>query len=287
MTFSRPDSSRETQVIDKNPPSTGQGGSLLSVLGNSEHRRKAREKAAGKSAMLFTGLFLILIAMIGIFTAYQKASEWVDHTYQVLNVVERLSSSLTEAESAQRGYLLTREDSYLKPYLDGKGRVEPLLEQARLLTADNPTQQDNLRILHDLANAKLDELALTMKQADSGTPDQVFEIVQEGTGQRLMAQIRTMINSMSALEEDLLLMRESRERLLGFLMVAFTIAFAVGAFWSVQSTFRRLNSDYESERMEGAALSDALRRNAMLLDRSITGSRTPFRSSPIYCERRQ
>jgi two-component sensor histidine kinase/CHASE3 domain sensor protein len=265
MAFSQSDALRETQMINGDLPASGSEAAATLASGNSEDRRTARTKAARRSAGLFGSLLVVLVVVIGTFTAYRQASEWVDHTHQVLSVVDQILSNLMEAESGQRGYLLTHEDSYLQPYLEGKSRISALLEQARNLTADNPTQQDNLHILRTLADAKLDELAVTLRQA-AGDPDQAVRVVMEGTGERLMTQIQTVIANMRGQEEDLLLVRGSRAKLLEILMVVFTIALGVGAFWSVRSTVRRLNDDYEAERLEGAALADALRRNAMLLD---------------------
>ena len=81
-----------------------------------------------------------------------------------------------------------------------------------------------------------------------------------------MSQIRTLIAGMKAEEDDLLLVRANRAKLLEILLTTFALAFGAASFWSVRSTFHRLNHDYEAERVEGEALTQALHRNAMLLD---------------------
>lgn len=66
---------------------------------------------------------------------------WVTHTYEVMGKIEIVRSRLAEAESAQRGYLITGDESYLEPYRNALSTIDTNIGQIIKLTADNPPQQ--------------------------------------------------------------------------------------------------------------------------------------------------
>src|SRR5215475_7308559 len=70
-------------------------------------------------------------------TTVVRNQEWVNHTYDVLRSLDETLASIQEAESNQRGYLLTGLDSYLKPYNYAVGLVTRDLARLAELTSDN------------------------------------------------------------------------------------------------------------------------------------------------------
>src|SRR4051812_30550315 len=90
------------------------------------------------------------------------------HTHEVLDALEELLGTLRDAETGQRGYLLTREDAYLAPYNDALQTYEAKVERVRLLTADNQAQQDRVPALREVVAAKVRELARTVALAKQG-----------------------------------------------------------------------------------------------------------------------
>src|ERR1700674_4902019 len=94
-------------------------------------------------------LTLILIAVV----SYRNASRliendvWVAHSYQVRAEFAYLLSELKDAETGQRGYLITGDDSYLAPYQSSLAAIKGALDDVRKLTADNPNQQRRLAAL--------------------------------------------------------------------------------------------------------------------------------------------
>ncbi|HEX5269251.1 MAG TPA: CHASE3 domain-containing protein, partial [Gemmataceae bacterium] len=71
----------------------------------------------------------------------------VAHTHEVLTTLEQVLSLLKDAETGQRGFLLTGEASYLQPYEDARQSIETSLARLQELTADNPAQQQRLKDL--------------------------------------------------------------------------------------------------------------------------------------------
>lgn len=229
-------------------------------------RRKMRARAARVSALLSAGLFVGLLLLAVVFLEYRRAIDWVDHTRSVIFAVEELQSSLSGAESSQRGYLLSLDGSYLVPYAEEAERSRRLLDRVQSLTADNPAQQDKVKALRTLTQAKLDRMAEILRQADGPGLDRALETFREGTNAGLMSGIRQLTATMRA-EEDLLLDRRSRHAtILEFLMIGYALIFVAVTGWLGYSTVRRLERDYQAERAEGEALAAALDENRILLD---------------------
>ena len=73
-----------------------------------------------------------------------EAAEWVRHTIRVLEQITLVQQRVSDAESGQRGYVLTGDPTYLQPYHDAIAALPQDLGDLRKLTADNPSQQTSL-----------------------------------------------------------------------------------------------------------------------------------------------
>ena len=155
------------------------------------------------------GLALLILLSIGI-VAYQAigrlmfTSERVAHTHEVLTQLELVLGSLKDAETGQRGYLLTGVESYLEPYDAANRQIVEHLGQVEKLTADNPNQQVRLPRLRSLVGEKLAELSETIELRKSNGFNAALELVLTDTGKRVMDDIRKVISEMAAEEHQLL-----------------------------------------------------------------------------------
>ncbi len=155
----------------------------------------------------FTLLVLLLIAN-ALFTArrlnVQVASQgWVAHSRQVLAEVQETQSLLLDAETGQRGYLLTGENRYLEPYDNAVTRIDSHIQNLSRLTADNPREQAKVAQLGSLAHQKLDELQETIALARAGHVDQARAVVLSDRGRLLMNETRQVLESMQGDENRL------------------------------------------------------------------------------------
>ena len=95
-------------------------------------------------------LALAALLVIGL-VSYRSTSELIEtaglvtHTHQVLENLEQLLSTMKDAETGQRGYLITGEDRYLEPYTSALGQIDQTLKEIRELTQDNPNEQRTAR----------------------------------------------------------------------------------------------------------------------------------------------
>ncbi|MBK1842799.1 CHASE3 domain-containing protein [Azospirillum sp. YIM B02556] len=229
-------------------------------------RRTVRARAARLSALLLGGLFVGFLLLVVVFIEYRRAIDWVDHTHEVISTVEEVWSSLSHAESGQRGYLLSQDRRHLASYEEGAERSRTLLDRLGSLTADNQDQQDKVKALRGLAADRLNQLAEVLRQADEAGLERALVLVREGASGTTMGEVRRLIATMRA-EEDVLLAGRSRNAsFLELLMIGYGLTFLTVAAWLGVSTVRRLERDYQAERAEGQALAASLQDNRILLD---------------------
>ena len=153
------------------------------------------------------GMVIIMAIAIHTQVLMQQLSEanWrVVHTHQVLEGLERLVSLLKDAETGQRGFLLTGEGRYLEPYTAASGRIPRELDALSSLTGDNPAQQESLQRARKLANAKLAELDETIQLRRKSGPEAALQLVRSDRGMRIMDDLRAVVNAMETREQGLL-----------------------------------------------------------------------------------
>lgn len=103
---------------------------------------------------------------------------------------DALFSALQDAETGQRGYILTGKDTYLEPYSAALERLPGIRERLERLVAADPYQKSHLQTVERLADAKLDDLRVSIRLRRTQGLQPAMERVQLGQGQRYMEQIR-------------------------------------------------------------------------------------------------
>jgi CheY-like chemotaxis protein len=131
----------------------------------------------------------------------------VQHTHEVITSLDKLSLSVQDGETGQRGYLLTGDDQYLAPYKEAVARVGTQLERITEHTRDNEAQQRRLVTLREHIDAKLSELDETIRLRQRGQAAEALDIVNAGRGKAEMDMIRAQLDQMQQEETRLRLLR--------------------------------------------------------------------------------
>src|SRR5690242_8635556 len=109
----------------------------------------------GKRIAIGFGLSLTMLLVVGA-VAYRETDSLlqndrlVTHTHVVLEELAHLLSSLQDAETGQRGFLLTGRGEFLEPYQAALDKTAPAFADLRRLTIDNEVQQRRLDQLDPL-----------------------------------------------------------------------------------------------------------------------------------------
>ena len=183
---------------------------------------------------LVTALTSVAIAVVAISTAFafvaqSRARAAVAHTRDVQETIREVVLSVVDAETAQRGYLLTERREHLDPYAAAVSRIADAQQRLARLTADNPRQTPRLARLQANTTAKVEELKQTLELHRRGDTASMTALVISGEGKRRMDSVRAIANEIEAEEEALLAMRRQAEAgasrlVLGVLLVGSLLA---------------------------------------------------------------
>ncbi|GGK70543.1 chemotaxis protein [Planomonospora parontospora subsp. parontospora] len=162
-----------------------------------------------------TAGFVAALVMMGVIGAVSYSNtvdlveneKWVAHTHQVLNKLDGVLSTLKDAETGQRGYLITAEESYLGPYTEAKKAVGDLLDETAELTSDNAAQQKHIDTLRPLVDAKFAEMQQTVDLRRAEGFEAARAVVLSNKGKATMDQIRATLDEMRDAEASLLTVR--------------------------------------------------------------------------------
>lgn len=160
------------------------------------------------AASLLAGVGLINFRAI---SDLREASRWVQHTLLVRADADKALSLLKDAETGQRGFVITGEPEYLDPYDAALRTLPTILERLRLLTADNAAQQINVARLDVLVQQKVSELRETVGVRQRDGFKASARIVESDKGKQIMDEARAVVASMDAEEDRLLGQRQAIE----------------------------------------------------------------------------
>src|ERR1700693_1146339 len=125
-----------------------------------------------KIAAGFTLAFLLLLGIGAVayrsITSLTKTSQLISHTHKVLEDIAGVLDLLKDAETGQRGYVITANEAFLEPYQTGVAGVSATIKDLRQLTSDNARQQKRIDEAEPLIAAKLAELKLTVDMRRKG-----------------------------------------------------------------------------------------------------------------------
>src|ERR1035437_5858416 len=114
-----------------------------------------------RMVLLGSALLLIVILLLlpeRSFNRARDAEQLVTQTMRVLQAAGLLRATLQDAETGQRGYLLTGDLRYLEPYQSALSKQSQARQNLRQLTADNSGQQARIGKLDRLVETRLSEL---------------------------------------------------------------------------------------------------------------------------------
>lgn len=119
-------------------------------------------------------------------------------------------SLVSDAETAQRGFLLTARREYLEPYIAALPKLDPKLKRLRELTAQDATQQERLSQLSKLIGEKFAELEATLAVHKRKGARAAQELIETDVGRRTMNGIRQVIGEIQEAERAELIGRTAR-----------------------------------------------------------------------------
>ena len=165
---------------------------------------------------------LLLILTIGLFLTlgvvaytcraalgYDRLNDQVQRTHEVKEELSAVLRLVVDAETGQRGYLITDDPVYLEPYQEATAQIEARLARLDSLTKNSPPQQQRMYELRRIEQDELAVLQQTVQLDKEGRDLEAGQLMLSGVGRQRMDQFRRVVTDMEKEEDRLLAMRAS------------------------------------------------------------------------------
>lgn len=159
------------------------------------------------SRQILAGYIVSLIFIIGFGALTYYVSSDLLNTFAArrqsslaLNQSSIVMSLIQDAETGQRGYVLTGLDTYLEPFTKAKAKLPAAMSELEKLAAKSDTGQNSLPELKSKVVAKLDELQKTISLRSSGGLQPALEVVLTNEGKADMDRIREILEDLKTSE---------------------------------------------------------------------------------------
>jgi len=180
----------------------------------------AIRQEAERLALLIALLVVLFSAVLTYraWASFERNRQEAQTTRQVVDGTTALLSYIKDAETGERGFLLTGADSYLEPYRQALTRVPATLDTLARTEASrrNPRQLPRIDRLKPLVQEKMNELAQAIELRQSKGFDAALALVRTDRGKAAMDQIRASCNEIQAASLDLLTQQREEVRSTAF-----------------------------------------------------------------------
>lgn len=228
--------------------------------------KSTRALTAVAVAMLAIFITVGAIATIATARSLSRSTYWVQHTLEVRDLMRRAATSLAEAESANRGFLIAEEATYLQP-MDDAEREFPVIRQRLIeLTADNAAQQDRIIAMFSDIERKLAIMRSMQQVATQKSFAEAKAVFDVDRGLTVTRRIVAASDIIIAEEENILRARQDEEAALRVsffallvALLAATIILAVVAFITARRQLRQAETEKDSANLLNVELEERVR----------------------------
>jgi signal transduction histidine kinase/CheY-like chemotaxis protein len=201
----------------------------------------------------------------------------VTQSYAITAGVQALMSRTTDGETAERGFVITGNETYLQPYFSFTATIEDLYAQLVGLTANDPVQGRQIALLHTLLVARQQQLARIIEVRRESGFDAAQAMIADGIGKAIHDRIREVVKrvvvqeSVSILRHNTSIAEATQNSARAMVLVAFAVAslgfaiYLVGMLGSIRAS--QAEAAKALTEAQKARLQEELARNFELLAR--------------------
>lgn len=217
-----------------------------------------RRDAGRRLSIILSLVFVLAAAAASLFLVRSVDTQLTDiaNTYEVRRQARELVIALVDAETGQRGYLITQDAVYLQPYELAMATLDTTYRNLVDLIKDNPSQLQQIEPLAALIERKQEEMSGTIDLASRGQLSAALAIIRSDTGQELMTQLRGAIRAFVAQEDAKLIERNTAVQGYRQLLVVTIMAALAGAAILAYMLLTRSQQQYSSLARASSALQE-------------------------------
>lgn len=154
-------------------------------------------------------LIIVLAFTLALDARLQEETRWIEHTLEVKSVVSDYEAVVSAAESGQRGFLMSGEESYLEPYNLALIELPKIRARLRSLVSDSAEQLANVDALATETESRLGLLAENITSRRTGNSAEVQASFQAHRGQAVMMTVLNRLKLLNDIERQKLTERRS------------------------------------------------------------------------------
>ncbi|MFN4204943.1 MAG: sensor histidine kinase [Agrobacterium albertimagni] len=143
----------------------------------------------------------IIVATFGLVERTQTTFEYILQERNIRRMSADLMQKLTDAETGQRGFVITRNELFLQPYESAVGEIREEVDRLAAAVADRPIKAAQMDRLRERIRGKLAEMGQAINLVRSGEQAQAVELIQSDVGRELMDDIRSMLDQFKSLSD--------------------------------------------------------------------------------------
>ncbi|WP_377276984.1 CHASE3 domain-containing protein [Rhizobium sp. R86522] len=143
----------------------------------------------------------IIVATFGLVERTQATFEYILQERNIRRMAADLMQKLTDAETGQRGFVITQDELFLEPYESAVGAIREEVDRLATAVADRPVKAAQMDRLRDRIRGKLAEMGQAINLMRSGEQAQAVELIQSDVGRELMDDIRSMLDQFKELSD--------------------------------------------------------------------------------------
>jgi len=146
----------------------------------------------------------LVIAIVNVYSAdvRARAVTSIDRMTAAMRQLNEFSASLKDAETGQRGFLLTGDPAYLQPYQRAQDALEAQLKGLAASNNSAPLRQERVQAIDALAHQKLAELETTIELKQAGRGDEALAMVRTDKGKLVMDSLNNEVSSLYLLQNN-------------------------------------------------------------------------------------
>jgi PAS domain S-box-containing protein len=205
----------------------------------------------------FSILILLAVSLVSYFTLQNllDSNRAVSHSSEVMQKMNEVLSVMKDAETGQRGFLLTGRQNYLQPYNGAYKKARNLADEVARLTSDNQSQRMNCLAIRQILDQRLAILQKLIDKKQRGEPIVAADL---DAGKSAMDELRSAVAHAEAAERILLARRTEQLNRYTGLVPAFFVFAALLAITITFLSYRNIARDYrEKERLRRELVASA------------------------------
>lgn len=215
------------------------------------------KRHAGRRLSIILSLVLVLVAAsASLFLVRSVDIQLTDiaKTYEVRRQARELILAIVDAETGQRGYLITQEPRYLEPYQRATATLDQTYTTLVDLVGSDPIRLSQIEPLAEPIAVKREEMARTIQLASDGKLSEALSVVRDGAGEAAMTGIRDTIRAFITDEDAKLSERNTEVQAYRLWLVVAILAALASAATLAYVLFARTQQQFSSLERASSAL---------------------------------